>query len=47
MELAQTIGVIITIVVSVISLILSILAFIQQKPKLICEIVRAYYGPAQ
>lgn len=47
MELAQTIGVIITIVVSVISLILSILAFIQQKPKLGCEIVRAYYGPAQ
>ena len=47
MELAQTIGVIITIVVSVISLILPILAFIQQKPKLICEIVRAYYGPAQ
>ncbi|WP_287047558.1 hypothetical protein [Treponema sp.] len=47
MELAQTIGVIITIVVSVISLIISILAFIQQKPKLTCEIVRAYYGPAQ
>ena len=47
MELAQTIGVIITIVVSVISLILSILAFIQQKPKLGCEIVRAYYGPAK
>ena len=47
MDLAQTIGVIITIVVSVISLILSILAFIQQKPKLICEIVRAYYGPAK
>lgn len=47
MELAQTIGVIITIVVSVISLILSFLAFIQQKPKLICEIVRAYYGPAK
>ena len=47
MELAQTIGVLITIVVSVISLILSILAFIQQKPKLVCEIDRAYYGPAQ
>lgn len=47
MELAQTIGVIITIVVSVISLIISILAFIQQKPKLSCEIVKAYYGPAQ
>jgi hypothetical protein len=47
MELAQTIGVLITIVVSVISLILSILAFIQQKPKLILEINRAYYGPAQ
>ena len=47
MELAQTIGVLITIVVSVSSLILSILAFIQQKPKLACEIVRAYYGPAQ
>ena len=47
MEYAQTIGVIITIVVSVISLIISILAFIQQKPKLDCEIVRAYYGPAQ
>lgn len=47
MELAQTIGVLITIIVSVISLILSILAFIQQKPKLSCEIVKAYYGPAQ
>ena len=47
MELAQTIGVLITIVVSVISLILSILAFIQQKPKLVLEIDRAYYGPAQ
>lgn len=47
MEFAQTIGVIITIIVSVISLILSILAFYQQKPKLNCEIVRAYYGPAQ
>lgn len=47
MELAQTIGVLITIIVSVISLILSILAFIQQKPKLVCEILRAYYGPAQ
>ncbi len=47
MELTQTIGVLITIVVSVISLIISILAFIQQKPKLACEIVRAYYGPAQ
>lgn len=47
MELAQTIGVLITIVVSVISLVLSILAFIQQKPKLVCEILRAYYGPAQ
>lgn len=47
MELTQTIGVIITIVVSVISLVLSILAFIQQKPKLRCEIIKAYYGPAQ
>lgn len=47
MELTQTIGVIITIVVSVISLVLSILAFVQQKPKLRCEIVRAYYGSAQ
>ena len=34
MELAQTIGVIITIVVSVISLIISILAFIQQKARI-------------
>lgn len=47
MELMQTIGVLITIIISVISLILSILAFIQQKPKLSFEIIRSYYGPAQ